>query len=221
MNEHSEKQHIHVFAARYPFKVLSDFVPVSRQAEIADCGNPEVAKSKYYVFKLLEIALKDIYNVDLHNCGITRLPCGKWQCSVCQLSMTHSGNFVAVAVSDLPVGIDAELVDPIRFNDKLQSRIFTESEAVVASKMNDGERSIYANRIWTIKEAIFKRSGADKFVAGRIDTTVADARSVSVVADGKQYYLTVASSHDAAVSFHALNVILETDDIKEINEIDL
>lgn len=213
MNKQFEKQHIHVFAARYPFEVLSDFVPETRQTEIDNCGNSEIAESKYYVFKLLEIALKDIYNVDLRNCGITRLPCGKWQCSICQLSMTHSGNLVAVAVSDLPVGIDAELVAPFRFNGRLQSRIFTENEAAAASKMNDNERGIYANRIWTIKEALFKRSGGDKFVAGNIDTTAADVRCVNVVFENKRYYLTVAPSCNFDVSFHAINVILETNDI--------
>lgn len=201
-----DRQLIHVFVASYPFDTLSDFVPQSRQDEIDGCLNADVAQSKYYVFKLLEIALKQTYGVSLDGCSLVRNANGKWTCDVCQLSMSHCGNVVAVAVSDLPVGVDVELIDAARFNGKLQARIMTDGEQSAANSMTDDERSLYANRLWTVKEAAFKRDNGQRFVASEYDTALFEYSAVTVTDNGRSFFVTTVGKNSPQVKYHEINV---------------
>ena len=203
------QQHISVFVARYPFEVLTPNLPDVRQKEIENISNSDVAKSKYYAFKLLEIALKDVYNVGINDCNLVKTPCGKWQCDVCNLSVSHSCDVVAVAVSDLPVGIDVEKIDVLRFNESLQKRIFTAEEQKTVATMQQEERRLYANRLWTVKEAIFKLDGQGTFVSSNVDSGKSPyiTKTVSANCD---YYLTVATStKNFDVDYCAINVTLQ------------
>ena len=72
------------------------------------------------------------------------------------ISLSHSGGWVAVAVSDVgPVGIDVEVHRPRRNFDRIAAAAFgPEEQCVVAA---DGAAGFY--RIWTLKEAMAKASG--------------------------------------------------------------
>jgi 4'-phosphopantetheinyl transferase len=72
------------------------------------------------------------------------------------ISLSHSGGWVAVAVSDVgPVGIDVEIHRPRRNFDRLAAAAFgPEEQCLVAA---DGASGFY--RIWTLKEAMAKASG--------------------------------------------------------------
>jgi 4'-phosphopantetheinyl transferase len=72
------------------------------------------------------------------------------------ISLSHSGGWVAVAVSDVgPVGIDVEVHRPRRNFDRIAAAAFgPEEQCLVAA---DGAPGFY--RIWTLKEAMAKASG--------------------------------------------------------------
>lgn len=198
-------QRTSVFVARYPFEVINDFIPLARREEIDNCGNSDTANSKYYAFKLLQIALRRVYNVDIADCALVRNNNGKWQCNVCQLSISHCNDIVVVAVSNMPVGVDVERIAPDRFDGKLQTRIFTQNETLCSNALTAEERCNYANRIWTVKEAVFKRNDASSFVPNKIDS-VACADYCKTVSVNKGYYLTVTSTlSNADVEFSCLN----------------
>ena len=78
-------------------------------------------------------------------------------------SISHTGPWVALAVSEEPVGIDAERVRPV--TEKLARRICTETDwtYLLAGRDSfdpeDGEQRLRFFRIWTAKEAWFKREG--------------------------------------------------------------
>lgn len=202
---------IYVFAARYPFEILSDYLPYERQKEIAACMSEQSANAKYYAFKLLETALKAVCGESLQSSNLVRTESGKWVCDVCELSLSHSNDVVAVALSDMPVGVDVELIDLERFDTRLQQRIFTDKEQSFAASMSDTQRAEYANRLWTVKEAEFKRQGGKSFVAKRVETDCKQYQT-AILNDGKnRYFLSVATALDSAIDFHLQRLTVSKD----------
>lgn len=77
-----------------------------RKDAIEKCKNELHKKQKYCVWKLLEYALArqgfDVPVVDFSFEG------GKWIASGIRFSLSHSYDYVAVAISDYPIGIDIQ-----------------------------------------------------------------------------------------------------------------
>ncbi len=73
-------------------------------------------------------------------------------------SITHSGTLAMCAVSDRPVGIDAEEISA--FNPDICKRFFSEGEReqIFASANEDKIRDTFF-RIWTMKESYVKMTG--------------------------------------------------------------
>lgn len=78
-------------------------------------------------------------------------------------NISHSGHLVVCAVSERPVGIDAELIRPVR--SRLTGKVCTPAElawiqeAPGWGEMLEGEAMERFFRIWTAKEAWFKWAG--------------------------------------------------------------
>lgn len=70
------------------------------------------------------------------------------------ISVAHSGNVVCAALSNLPIGIDAEEIG--KADERVLKRFFSESEQAFI-KAGDPDERFY--RLWTIKEAASKLSG--------------------------------------------------------------
>ena len=70
-----------------------------------------------------------------------------------EFSITHSGDWVAVAFDTEPIGIDLEVRRPI--NEKLARRLCTEQDL---SHLK-GDFNLRLLELWTAKEAHFKRIG--------------------------------------------------------------
>jgi 4'-phosphopantetheinyl transferase len=76
-----------------------------------------------------------------------------------ELSITHSGDLVGVAIADVPVGIDVERIDPALDVDVLARMVLTPDEAQEL-KEYDGLNKIRAfTTYWTRKEAVVKATG--------------------------------------------------------------
>jgi 4'-phosphopantetheinyl transferase len=75
------------------------------------------------------------------------------------LSVSHSGDWLAIALAVVPVGVDVEL--PRRQRDLRALARFTLSPEEVASldRLDDNDYSLAFHRFWTLKEARGKRSG--------------------------------------------------------------
>ena len=74
------------------------------------------------------------------------------------VSLSHSGNYVAAAVADVPVGIDIQTLRII--SDRVLLRWFSPAEREWIGKAGLPERAI---RLWTMKEAYGKLQGLGIF----------------------------------------------------------
>jgi 4'-phosphopantetheinyl transferase len=74
-------------------------------------------------------------------------------------SLSHSGDYVALAAAGIPVGIDVQ-EERVSDSDKLAERFFSEKENEMLRKIaDDEERSHMFFRIWSAKEAYIKMTG--------------------------------------------------------------
>ncbi len=81
---------------------------------------------------------------------------GKPLADNCYVSISHSGNMVAVCISENPVGIDIEKIDDKRNFIKLSKRIFRGKEL---EAFNNNPTAELFYEIWTQKEAYSKIDG--------------------------------------------------------------
>ncbi|HEY0472917.1 MAG TPA: 4'-phosphopantetheinyl transferase superfamily protein [Kribbella sp.] len=85
-------------------------------------------------------------------------PHGKVRTEGMQLSVSHSGDLVAVAFHpSTPVGLDVELIDPGIDADSLATVSLAEVEAKELARYEDRARAFTA--YWTRKEAVVKATG--------------------------------------------------------------
>ena len=114
-----KKAFLNIYVSSYPFECGSQNISFAPRAEeIEACTNENVRRQKLYVWKLLELAVGDLPGMDLNSLNLRKDENGKWQSDKIYISLSHSGNVVATAVSDSSVGLDIEF-----FNEKkLQQR---------------------------------------------------------------------------------------------------
>lgn len=70
-------------------------------------------------------------------------------------NLSHSGSWGACALSEAPVGVDVELVRPLRQN--VAGRFFTPTEQAFLARQSEPERAFF--RLWTRKESFIKALG--------------------------------------------------------------
>lgn len=192
MSKHNEAAVLtHVYVASFPFETDGGVVCAERAREIAACAGG-ARQSKFYVWKLLEYALKRSFGLDAGNVTFCKTDDGKWTCDKCEFSLSHKDGLAAAAVSSLPVGVDIERIIPERFDCKLQARILSENERSELSPLTPSERSLCANILWAEKEAAFKRGGNGRFVANTVETSESRAVLRKIRYGDSDYVLAVA-----------------------------
>ena len=114
----------------------------------------------------LSALLKDGYR--LENAVISSRADGAPFVEDCELfvSLSHSGDYVAAAVSDKPVGIDIQKIRD--FDKRLIERICTERELEYVGECDTKTRFF---EVWTAKEAYFKMCGGSFKDADIFDMT--------------------------------------------------
>ncbi|GAA1598928.1 4'-phosphopantetheinyl transferase superfamily protein [Kribbella sancticallisti] len=94
------------------------------------------------------------------SCPDCSRPHGKVTSEGMQLSVSHSGDLIAVAFHpSTAVGVDVELVDPQIDADSLAGVSLGESEAKYLATLEPGERARAFTTYWTRKEAVVKATG--------------------------------------------------------------
>ena len=146
---------------------IKQVYPPERQKEIADCKNEKLKRLKYADWRLLKTALDNSFHLDFNSLDFSKTKNGKWLADGVFFSLTHTLDFVAVAVSNTPVGIDAEVESEFsaRFqnnSEKLNAlikKVYTRAELKSADSVTPRE---FLEK-WTLKEAIFKREGKGNY----------------------------------------------------------
>lgn len=168
--------------------------PKSRYNEILRCKSLKTQAEKYQVWKLLEFAVKNYTSLDFANLQFTKTDNNKWVCSELCFSLSHADGIVCVAISDEPIGVDAELVRAVRA--ELEGRILTEKERDAIKRLPPDKQGEYLLESWVKKESIFKKEGGYALLPNRIRTDEYNT-SVRRVACGTAEYL-IAVCHDRA-----------------------
>jgi 4'-phosphopantetheinyl transferase len=79
--------------------------------------------------------------------------------SACEFSISHSGEWLAIAMGDVPVGIDIETRTPGVEVSKLAARFFSPNDAALLNAQLPHERSAHFAKQWVAKEAALKAAG--------------------------------------------------------------
>lgn len=147
---------------------IGDVDNPERMEQILSAGNERVARERYFAWQLLDRALHCTIGIGTADAGLS-LRGSAWQSEKCHLSISHSGSFVAVALSSDDVGIDIEAVrDDI--SDGLAARYLTEREFEAYKAIDGHGRAEFFIEKWTAKESVFKCSGKELFTPSAIET---------------------------------------------------
>lgn len=75
----------------------------------------------------------------------------------CHFSISHSGNFLVLAIHCKQVGIDIQKIKPINY--KIVNRFFSQDEIYNFSLISNDKKSSYFFDLWTLKESFVKCCG--------------------------------------------------------------
>lgn len=99
-------------------------------------------------------------------------------------NITHSEEWVAVAISENPVGIDIQYINDIDLT--IAKRFFSKDESEYIFSLPESERRDAFFKLWTLKEAFIKSEGKGMFIA--LDSFFIDIR-------GKKPILSCSTDH--------------------------
>ena len=173
----------------------SSIHPIEREQEILSCKSQKVQLEKYWVWKLLEYAVKKTYNKDFRCLEFTKNQHGKWLAKGFHFSLSHSKNAIAVAISDRPIGIDVQAISKVK--ESVASRILTEEEKEIYIKSDNKQE--YLAGIWVKKESIFKCQNNGYFIPKEINTLDYQINNKIINLDDEEYYLAVYSKDNTEI----------------------
>ena len=165
---------------------LSSLYPPKRVEEIENTKNARLKAEKYSAWRLLEFAARDCLGRPLEDFVFEKAPNGKWTSSGFHFSISHSGGAVAVAVSDLPVGIDIESCS-VRLTDSMTG-VLSPAQHAEYDNLPLEEKKIFLLRKWTEKEARFKCSDAEIFMPRQTVDGCAALLQDLITLDGEYVY---------------------------------
>lgn len=181
-----KKHCAYVVVRKFPFEVANrEVLPKAREEEIAGCQSDKVKTEKFYAWKLLEEVLAEKFGRSISDTYFDKT-IGKWKMNELHLSISHSFDVVAIAVSTEPIGVDVELLNDERFAKLKQEKILGECEQ--SGDWSPKDLCI----LWSQKEAVFKTLDKASFVPRemRVNDGV---QSQLLDIDGREFVLSVAS----------------------------
>ncbi len=154
---------VDVYIAALPEKEPDgELCPAERESYVKETANELLKRQRYYVWKLLEYAVRRTFGKELSNLTVKKNESGKWCVGNYFVSLSHSDNALAVAVSKAPVGVDIENTSSVK-NERLAEKILASDEYAEFLQLEEEYRAPYLLRKWTEKESIFKALNASAF----------------------------------------------------------
>ena len=160
---------IKVFLSKIPGILPKDIIyPEERQEEIDKVRSETVKLEKYWSWKLLEKAVNEVFKGVFSSFSFTKTPHGKWICPDFYFSITHSGGYCSVIISDTRCGVDLERHRNL--SSGLEQKILTENELSKYRELfSKAEKNTYLLNKWTEKEAIFKCHGGKALLPSKLE----------------------------------------------------
>lgn len=147
--------------------VKTEFASALRMEELSRVTNREVLGGKRATWTLLEAATHHAFGISPSNVRFDKKENGKWECDSFCFSLSHSEKYAAVAVSDVPVGVDIEEISafekkyPPHRREMIKRKILSPNESPKEPLIS----------LWTKKESIYKCLGTDGFSPKDTDTS--------------------------------------------------
>ena len=198
---------VDVYLAALPEKDISEpLASEVRQADIDSVSNDRVKREKYYVWKLLEYGLMRSLGIKIEELSFTRDKSGRYMTDRVEFSLSHSKGALAVAVSRAPVGVDIEDVETA-CREGMPRRFMTDGEYERYKSLPEDEKQRFFITAWTAKEALFKASHKEAFVATDIDSNSTSLKSYEISVGGRAYSLSVATATPERIRIYE-NIVL-------------
>lgn len=120
-----------------------------------------------------------------------------------QYNVSHAGDWAMIAISDQPVGIDVEYLDPGFSYQAVLDTCFTPGEIITIESAKDPLSTFYS--LWTRKEALVKATakGMDetfKFVPATDGPHTASAETIGSQAEWNVTSFPLADQHIASLA---------------------
>ena len=196
---------VHLYIAPLPKREPKGRVyPSSREEYINSATSDIVRRERFYVWRLLERALKLSFGMKLKRLEIKKLDSGAWSVGDINISLSHGGGALAVALSRVPVGVDVERVGE-RSVGHLSHRVLTEEELALFNDTDEESREELMLTLWVKKEAIFKCSGKESFSPAKISASGVGLTSDRVTLGDDGYVWAVATDSKSNVNLHVLD----------------
>jgi phosphopantetheine--protein transferase-like protein len=206
LKEEMQKHFLDVYIAEIPKDkgIDAPLIPCERELEVRSVKSESVKREKYFVWQLLVYALEHSLGVDVSDAELRKLETGKWVSSVCEISLSHGGGMLAVAVSDMPVGVDVDAVRPLV--ERFASRALSINEQNRLQSLRMDERETHIVSFWCAKEAVFKKRGDASWVPSSIDTVTESVCVRLLDAVNTKTVLAVASDELHLMAVHRVNL---------------
>ena len=194
-----------IYFSKIPANALvSELVPAERNAELMSVKNECLCLEKYWSWRTLEFALLHSFGYKMSDLIFSRSQNGKWLCDKCFFSLSHSGGYVAVAVSNTQVGIDIE--DVLAFEEKCKdSTVLKRMRRHIAGKSEPYPKTPFELlKIWTQKESIFKCKSEKSFNPAKIELTE-DVESLRLTHENSDFLCSVTGKDIKKSVFYYYN----------------
>lgn len=188
-----------VYIARLPQDApIGELACKERIDEINACTNEAIKREKYFAFRLLCHAFARSFGLGEAEIPFKKESCGGWSAGKYFLSISHSQNALAVAVSRAPVGVDIERVYAPRA-EEMARRFLTERELALFEAAEQSKREEVWIKLWTAKEAAFKAKQKPYFKPAETDSTKENVYTDLLSFGGELYAWSVAAEKGAMV----------------------
>ncbi|MBE6130500.1 MAG: 4'-phosphopantetheinyl transferase superfamily protein [Erysipelotrichaceae bacterium] len=107
-------------------------------------------------------------------------------------SLSHSNGIVALTVSKEEIGLDIELIKPIK--ESVAKRIMNENEYCIYSSLDKNKKITYFYEVWTSKEAYVKKLGTSISLNPSNIEIDEDILIKRIIIDNNEYMLAVTNS---------------------------
>ena len=192
MNKEMDKNRTDVYVALLPEGECDEpLYPEERDAYVKNTANPTVRRERYFVWRLLEVAIRNSLGLELSEIGL-RLDGERWTSELADISLSHGGA-LAVAVSGAPVGVDIESLSGDSDATRLAERFFSDAERAEYYAAPEEERRAAFLRVWTAKEAVFKSQKSAVFAPSDVDSDASRVHSLAVHLGDEDFILSVAT----------------------------
>ncbi len=184
---------VDVYIAPLPVDVpIREVECEERQREMDAISNERVKREKYFVWKLLCYALEHSFGLLGEEAKLQKEDFGGWSAGEISLSLSHSEEALAVAVSYDTVGVDIQLAHAPRA-ETIAERMLCERELLEYQNAPEEKREERFIELWTAKEALFKSQRKKVFLPKETDTTSSSIHTESTFIANKKYIWSLAT----------------------------